>query len=829
MNLKEILKNLDTKEPVLVEWALDRIEDKKDIDPEAVEMIESQVFNDDSLQDMIDHFDSWLLTRIFQTIPAKKFSNHINMLIQKWQEWNDTVAERSAVIIAQNDPAVAAEIFSKYCENNNQFDDFKKWHGIFKSLDDLSEKDSKHIAEIMTDSYINLLADKKRSSVSIGLRGTVKESYSFYILELAWRFDFPEFETLLYQSLAHASKSPEKYSEDIIRIVKILGLSAQDCQLIFEFINGYSPPMPGEFRFFYHETIPFDEFDDGVNNLKKNSLKFIPSFFDKYKDVIKNEKIKALFHQLLEDKEFLGKLDKKEKMPYIYGMIFSALLSSLKKDKLDLSGCSIAEAVKLLSTDIETLPDMESFFSFFRNQDKKQVVKYLTEAAEKNAGNYGAIHILQVMGELGYDEFLKPLTDALSSGSEYDDLYEITENILLKKYRNRAICFFKEYFSKIDEMGKISVLNIARKLGTPESVELIDNNFDIFWKIEKEFILEVCQALCSEKYLERLKPKVNKQQYLIDDAYLIISLLTGKKRTPEIKSLLSQYHRRKAEQHEMIKSVQSGRIADTAKPYIDAELECKKCGDKYVYRLTRVIVGDKGKPYIAQEIECLNCHALSEFEFTPRGMMGINAEMMRQTLFKSDKKSDAKKENQPLHFVKSVSFGKQMDIEEAVSNYQKLIKKNPADASNYIGLGNIYYNTEQPTKAGECYHKAIENDPSYLQAYYTLAQIADNSGDPEKAIALLEQGTSYFSSWKYKGSSGITQQDFTEGYCELYNSLIRKRRQDKPKLRPADLIMKAETGNESKTQMPVRTEKIGRNDPCPCGSGKKYKKCCLNK
>ncbi len=22
------------------------------------------------------------------------------------------------------------------------------------------------------------------------------------------------------------------------------------------------------------------------------------------------------------------------------------------------------------------------------------------------------------------------------------------------------------------------------------------------------------------------------------------------------------------------------------------------------------------------------------------------------------------------------------------------------------------------------------------------------------------------------------------------------------------------------------TEKVGRNDPCPCGSGKKYKKCC---
>ena len=27
----------------------------------------------------------------------------------------------------------------------------------------------------------------------------------------------------------------------------------------------------------------------------------------------------------------------------------------------------------------------------------------------------------------------------------------------------------------------------------------------------------------------------------------------------------------------------------------------------------------------------------------------------------------------------------------------------------------------------------------------------------------------------------------------------------------------------------VKAEKIGRNEPCPCGSKKKYKKCCLNK
>lgn len=33
-------------------------------------------------------------------------------------------------------------------------------------------------------------------------------------------------------------------------------------------------------------------------------------------------------------------------------------------------------------------------------------------------------------------------------------------------------------------------------------------------------------------------------------------------------------------------------------------------------------------------------------------------------------------------------------------------------------------------------------------------------------------------------------------------------------------------GEKVVKKQPVRKQKIGRNDPCPCGSGKKYKKCC---
>jgi preprotein translocase subunit SecA len=38
---------------------------------------------------------------------------------------------------------------------------------------------------------------------------------------------------------------------------------------------------------------------------------------------------------------------------------------------------------------------------------------------------------------------------------------------------------------------------------------------------------------------------------------------------------------------------------------------------------------------------------------------------------------------------------------------------------------------------------------------------------------------------------------------------------------------KARTAGDGATTAPVKRErpKVGRNDPCPCGSGKKYKKC----
>jgi len=68
-------------------------------------------------------------------------------------------------------------------------------------------------------------------------------------------------------------------------------------------------------------------------------------------------------------------------------------------------------------------------------------------------------------------------------------------------------------------------------------------------------------------------------------------------------------------------------------------------------------------------------------------------------------------------------------------------------------------------------------------------------------------------------------------FKKLYKKMVEYKAEHLYTLKEWDGIFdKAEQKELFKEQKQSRTlvkgEKIGRNDPCPCGSGKKYKKCC---
>ena len=90
---------------------------------------------------------------------------------------------------------------------------------------------------------------------------------------------------------------------------------------------------------------------------------------------------------------------------------------------------------------------------------------------------------------------------------------------------------------------------------------------------------------------------------------------------------------------------------------------------------------------------------------------------------------------------------------------------------------------------------------------------------------------------------GYAQEDPLRAYTmegfDLFDSMMQKIdkdasifllkaeiRQNIERKEPAKKLLTNDTEEKPVKKKPIKKQKIGRNDPCPCGSGKKYKQCC---
>ena len=55
----------------------------------------------------------------------------------------------------------------------------------------------------------------------------------------------------------------------------------------------------------------------------------------------------------------------------------------------------------------------------------------------------------------------------------------------------------------------------------------------------------------------------------------------------------------------------------------------------------------------------------------------------------------------------------------------------------------------------------------------------------------------------------------------------RQMQESRPDILGDEATAKLDSRDDSSADLTVHSDHIGRNDPCPCGSGKKYKKCGL--
>ncbi|MGB5299295.1 MAG: SEC-C metal-binding domain-containing protein, partial [Thiogranum sp.] len=106
-------------------------------------------------------------------------------------------------------------------------------------------------------------------------------------------------------------------------------------------------------------------------------------------------------------------------------------------------------------------------------------------------------------------------------------------------------------------------------------------------------------------------------------------------------------------------------------------------------------------------------------------------------------------------------------------------------------------------------------EPNAVEAVVQKADAMAMQGDEAAAFQLLDQALASKEHWRFFLTDVDSPAQLTAQFAGLYNELVRSLgRTDRASLHASFL---------------GASKKVGRNDPCPCGSGKKYKKCCLAK
>jgi len=105
------------------------------------------------------------------------------------------------------------------------------------------------------------------------------------------------------------------------------------------------------------------------------------------------------------------------------------------------------------------------------------------------------------------------------------------------------------------------------------------------------------------------------------------------------------------------------------------------------------------------------------------------------------------------------------------------------------------------------------SDPGFNAQRPVLPFSPDDDEYEEDEDAAEQEAVAVAQAQAAKQAAQSSLQDFTR-------NIVRKKEREMEQLQ----FVGGDTSTA--TQAPVRNAKTGRNDPCPCGSGKKYKKCC---
>lgn len=306
------------------------------------------------------------------------------------------------------------------------------------------------------------------------------------------------------------------------------------------------------------------------------------------------------------------------------------------------------------------------------------------------------------------------------------------------------------------------------------------------------------------------------------------------------------------------------------------ELRCTACGKKGKYSVGRIFIDPQRVATPDQEGErledsvgftgyfhCRQCGAGGPWEFTATAKLQLMALVMEASW---------KPKQARVVFGRAQLFDGTVirTATEGETHLRQLIEANPGDGFLWSRLGNLYDSADEVDRAFTAYTRAVELNPKDVESHYTLGCYEmDKNHQPARAAEHFTQVLRHCRTAppRQPGLAEDIVRDTLDRLFKLHNQSkgaidflpmpepppAGTREKEPRQVVVQELDLSREVTWEALTQMyltgrfpgvpgarraprlalprPVlpaqrTSERVGRNDPCPCGSGKKFKQCC---
>ncbi len=486
---------------------------------------------------------------------------------------------------------------------------------------------------------------------------------------------------------------------------------------------------------------------------------------------------------------------------------FQSLLG-LKIEELDGE-----KLVEILFEDRESVKIDDSIMDrLFKVSPPERLFWYSVQQMKTHPFSFGTERAIQLLGRLKDERAIPELIDFL--GREGNDKALDCSIKVLAQIGELLIDYLEKHFDELDQKQQGEILFSLQDLPMERTADLFLRYWDKLWSMDKEPFLYALERVASKRFIGPLRKELREGEGLEEETFYLLCHIH---RVDDI--LLPQIEKRIAEREKEVKKKleflekedQFLSLSET----VSVELKCRQCGKPYYYEVRDIyLIGEKEEPKIGDKVVCKNCRAINQYGLTPKGRMAILSQMILTVALGEEEKGRVVES--PIKRAEAgLMDGRRMSLEEVLEYYQKEVQKFPEDPALRVGYGNVLMKMGMEKEAVFQYQEAIRLDPFSVEAYGSLGEYEADKGRFSQAYEYFKKAAEVVDKGHYYRTQEVDQ---------LKEAIFLN-------LEHFEDLLGVGTKQPSifSSQPIIKREKVGRNDPCPCGSGKKYKKCCLIK